>query len=99
MNITTEKNQEALTILLEGRLDTTTSPQLEAELERAITAEVQTLIFDFENLEYMSSAGIRVVMATEEMMSSRGGMKLTHVNDEIMEIFEMTGLVDILLIE
>lgn len=99
MNITKVKDNETLTILLEGRLDTTTSPQLETELERCITADIQALIFDFENLEYMSSAGIRVVMATEEMMSGRGGMKLTHVNEEIMEIFEMTGLVDILHIE
>lgn len=99
MNITKVKDNDTLTVSLDGRLDTTTSPELEAELERSLTADVQALIFDFTTLEYMSSAGIRVVMAAEDMMSGRGGMKLTHVNDNIMEIFEMTGLVDILHME
>lgn len=99
MNITKTQENSRLTVALEGRLDTTTSPQLEAELERSITADVEALVFDFAELAYMSSAGIRVVMATEEIMSSRGGMKLIHVNEEIMEIFEMTGLVDILHME
>lgn len=99
MTITKTLENNALTIALDGRLDTSTSPRLEAELERSVTNEVNQLTFDFEKLEYMSSAGIRVVMAAEETMSGRGGMKLIRVNGEIMDIFEMTGLIDILIIE
>lgn len=99
MEITKTKTNDTLTVTLKGRLDTTTSPYLEAELEHSLTEEVRELIFDFSDLEYMSSAGIRVVMASEDIMSSRGGMKLLHVNDEIIEIFEMTGLIDLLHIE
>lgn len=99
MDIIKTKDNDTLTISIRGHLDTTTSPQLEAELERSLTEDVTKLIFDFEELEYMSSAGIRVIMASEDIMSSRGGMKLNHVNEEIMDIFEMTGLIDILDIE
>jgi anti-sigma B factor antagonist len=99
MIITKTLDNNALTIALEGRLDTSTSPRLEAELERSVADDVNELIFDFEKLEYMSSAGIRVVMAAEETMSGRGGVKLIRVNAEIMDIFEMTGLIDILNIE
>lgn len=99
MNITKIKNNDILTVALKGRLDTTTSPQLETELEHSLTEEVQELVFDLQELEYMSSAGIRVIMASEEIMSGRGGMKLLHVNEEIIDIFEMTGLIDILHIE
>lgn len=99
MNIIKTKDNDTLTVSIGGHLDTTTSPQLEAELERSLTEDVTKLVFDFEELEYMSSAGIRVIMASENIMSSRGGMKLNHVNEEIMDIFEMTGLIDILDIE
>lgn len=99
MNITKIKNNDTLIVVLKGRLDTTSSPQLEAELEHSLTEEVQDLVFDLQGLEYMSSAGIRVIMASEEIMSGRGGMKLLHVNEEIIDIFEMTGLIDILHIE
>ena len=99
MTITKIKDNGTLTVSLEGHLDTTTSPQLEAELEHLLTEDVRVLQFDFAKLEYMSSAGIRVVMAAEDIMSGRGGMKLLHVGEEIMEIFEMTGLVDILCVE
>lgn len=99
MTITKIKDNGTLTVALAGHLDTMTSPQLEAELEQLLTEDVQVLQFDFANLEYMSSAGIRVVMAAEDVMSGRGGMKLLHVGEEIMEIFEMTGLVDILCVE
>lgn len=99
MTITKTKDHGTLTVALAGHLDTTTAPQLEAELEQLLTEDVQALQFDFAKLEYMSSAGIRVVMAAEDIMSGRGGMKLLHVGEEIMEIFEMTGLVDILCVE
>lgn len=85
-------------VALEGRLDTTTSPQLEAALLHTLDSATD-LTFDFKELEYLSSAGLRVIMATEKVMSRQGTMKLIHVKEEIMEVFEMTGLSDILKIE
>ena len=98
--MTITKNQEAdkLTVALEGRLDTSTSPQLEAEL-RASVIGVKELTFDLEKLDYVSSAGLRVLLAAQKVMNRQGGMKVTNVKPEIMEIFEVTGFVDILKIE
>ena len=83
---------------LEGRLDTVTSPSLEAELKSALDG-VSELTLDFGKLEYVSSAGLRVLLAAQKEMNKKGVMKLTHVNETIMEIFEVTGFSDILTIE
>lgn len=99
MQITKSVSEGVLTVQIDGRIDTTTAPMLEGELKHSVTNEVKSLIFDFEKVEYMSSAGIRVIMAADKVMSRQGEMKLIHVNDEIMEIFDMTGLADLLMIE
>ena len=82
---------------LEGRLDTVTSPALEAELKDALEG-VSELTMDFEKLEYISSAGLRVLLAAQKEMNKRGAMKVTHVGETIMEIFEVTGFSEILTI-
>ena len=98
MNINMKPEGSTLTIALEGRLDTTTSPQLEAELQGALDG-VTELVFDLDKLEYISSAGLRVLLSAQKTMSKQGEMKLKHVNETIMEIFEVTGFSDILTIE
>lgn len=87
-----------LTILLEGRLDTTTSPSLEAELKGALDG-ITELVFDFEKLEYISSAGLRILLATQKVMNKQGSMVIKHVNEVIDEVFEVTGFADILTVE
>ena len=100
MNVFFEREGAVLKVVLEGRLDTTTAPMLEPQLQKELTEDVKELIFDFEKLEYMSSVGIRVIMSADEIMTEQEGeMKLVHVNEEIMDIFDMTGLVDLLIIE
>ena len=81
-----------------GRLDTTTAPQLEAELKMSI-AGIEKLVLDFAALEYLSSAGLRVLLSTQKAMNKQGEMIIKNVNDTINEIFEVTGFVDILTIE
>ena len=98
MNIEKITNETELTLKVEGRLDTTTAPQLEAELKRSIEG-VEYLVFDFLNLEYLSSAGLRVILAAQKVMNKQGRMTVRNVNDTIMEIFEVTGFSDILTIE
>ena len=98
LNITKTMDGSALTMVLEGRLDTTTAPQLESELKAALD-QADTLVLDFEKLEYISSAGLRVLLAAQKVMAKKGGMTIRHVNDVIMEIFEVTGFIDILNIE
>lgn len=98
LNISKESNATSLTVILEGRLDTTTAPDLEKELKDSLD-DVTELIMDFEKLEYISSAGLRVLLSTQKIMSRQGEMKLIHVSDTIMEIFEVTGFADILNIE
>ena len=93
----TLKNNE-LNIALEGRLDTTTAPELEKELQSSLDG-VTELKLDFEKLEYISSAGLRVLLAAQKVMNKQGGMKILHVGETIMEIFEVTGFTDILTIE
>ena len=82
---------------LEGRLDTITAPDLEQELKTSLEG-VTELVMDFEKLEYISSAGLRVLLSAQKTMNRQGEMKLTHVNEIIMEIFEVTGFADILTI-
>ena len=83
---------------LEGRLDTTTAPDLEKDLKEVYEG-LNALVFDFENLEYISSAGLRVLLASQKVMEKQGEMKVVHINEAIMEIFEVTGFSDILTIE
>ena len=87
-----------LTVGLEGRLDTTTAPQLEAELKASLPG-VTSLIFDFSQLEYISSAGLRVILYSQKVMNKQGTMVLRHVNEMVMEVFEITGFSTILTIE
>ncbi len=98
MTITKKQDGTALLIALEGRLDTTTSPDLEKELKEALPG-VSELTLDLDKLEYISSAGLRVLLAAQKTMSRQGKMKLVNVNEIIMEIFEITGFSDILTIE
>lgn len=93
----TLENGKAL-FALEGRLDTTTAPELEKELRDSIDG-VSALTLDFTDLEYISSAGLRVLLAVQKIMNKKGEMKVSHVNETIMEIFEVTGFSDILSIE
>ena len=95
MNIQKTLSGAALTVALEGRLDTTTAPKLEEELRDGITR----LVFDVEKLEYISSAGLRVLLAMQKLMNQQGEMVLQNVNEAVMEVFEVTGFSDILRIE
>ena len=92
------KSNEELTVLLEGRLDTTTAPLFEEELRNNLD-DIERLVLDMEKLEYLSSAGLRVLLAAQKRMSKQGQMLLKHVPEIIMDIFEVTGFVDILTIE
>lgn len=98
MNIIKTNEAKILNITLEGRLDTTTAPQLEAELKQSI-ADNTELTFDFAKLEYISSAGLRVLLAAQKVMNKQGKMVIRNVNDVISEVFEVTGFADILTIE
>jgi anti-sigma B factor antagonist len=95
--MTISKNLQGtnLEIALEGRLDTTTAPELEAELNQSMSA-AESLILDFGKLEYISSAGLRVLLSAQKTMNKQGAMKVIHANEMIMEIFEVTGFADIL---
>ena len=96
MDIIKNANGEALEVVLKGRLDTTTAPELEAALE---LDGITDLVLDFEGLEYISSAGLRVILAAQKKMSAQGKMVIKNVNDTIKEVFEITGFIDILTIE
>ena len=98
MTIEKKINGEAVTLTVSGRLDTQTAPELEIELD-ACLPEAKDLTFDMTNLEYVSSAGLRVILKAQKAMNAQGSMKLTGVNDSIMEVFDITGFLDILTIE
>jgi anti-sigma B factor antagonist len=98
MTITKKLDEKNLEIALEGRLDTMTAPELEEELKNSLEG-AETLTFDFSKLEYISSAGLRVLLSAHKIMSTKGGMKVTHVNDIVREVFDVTGFGDILTIE
>jgi len=98
MNIIKNKAGAELNIALEGRLDTTTAPQLEAELKQSIGG-INRLALDFARLEYLSSAGLRVLLAAQKTMNQQGSMVVRNVNDVIAEVFDVTGFSDILTIE
>ena len=98
MNIEKECKGIETTLKVSGRLDTTTAPALEAAVSETVGV-CEALILDFAGLEYISSAGLRVILKAQKSMAAKGGMKLLHVNETIMEIFEITGFSDILTIE
>ena len=98
MNISTTKQNQALTIILEGRLDYNTSPQLEGVLRDSLDG-IADLTVDMDSVTYISSAGLRLLLSTQKTMKKQGVMRLINVRPEIMEIFEVTGFVDILNIE
>ena len=98
MNIQKTVNGTTLTVKLEGRLDTTTSPKLEEEL-RGSVGGMTCLVMDFEKLEYISSAGLRVLLSMQKIMNKQGEMHIKNVNETVMEVFEITGFADILTIE
>lgn len=98
MTIEKKINAEAVTLIVSGRLDTQTAPELEKELD-SILPGIKELTFDLTNLAYVSSAGLRVILKAQKAMNTQGSMKLTGVNDSIMEVFDITGFLDILTIE
>ena len=98
LNIKKEITGGKAYISLEGRLDTTTAPELEKEVKGSLDG-VSELIMDFEKLAYISSAGLRVLLAAQKIMTKQGEMRVINVNESIMEIFEVTGFADILTIE
>ncbi len=97
MDITKNKDGGKLEIKVSGRLDTTTAPQLDEEIKESVDG-VTELIFDLGNLEYISSAGLRVLLASQKTMNKQGEMKVTAVSEPVMEIFEVTGFSEILTI-
>ncbi|MBR1771849.1 MAG: STAS domain-containing protein [Lachnospiraceae bacterium] len=98
LNIDKKSEASTLTVSLSGRLDTVTAPELEKELKGALDG-VTELVMDMEKLEYISSAGLRVLLSAQKIMGKQGAMKVTHVSEAIMEIFDVTGFADILTIE
>ena len=96
MNVTKKMNGSTLEVALEGRLDTMTAPQLEEEL--ADLDKADSLVLDCSNLEYISSAGLRVLLSAYRTMNMKGGMKLTNINEIVREVLEVTGFIDILTI-
>ncbi len=98
LNIVSDLNGSNLTISLEGRLDTNTSPQLEEKLKASID-NVTELVFDIEKLQYISSAGLRVLLSAQKIMNKQGSMVVKNSSEEVREIFDVTGFSDILTIE
>ena len=98
MTITSDTNGAQCIIAVEGRIDTVTAPELEKEV-LSVSADVTELVIDFEALDYISSAGLRVLLQAQKMMNKRGTMVVKNVNETISEVFEVTGFSDILTIE
>ena len=98
MEIAKTVDGDSISFALTGRLDTNTSPELETAVDECI-ADAKALTFDFANLEFLSSAGLRVLLKAQKAMNKQGTMTIRNVNDVIMEVFEVTGFVDILTIE
>ncbi|MCR4562506.1 MAG: STAS domain-containing protein [Bacilli bacterium] len=98
MNIKTKKEDKVLSVIVGGRIDTNTAPEL-SEFLKANMPEAHDLVLDLEGVDYVSSAGLRVILFAQKTMSGKGGtMKVAHVNHDIMETFELTGFTDILTI-
>ena len=98
MTIKVTKKGKNLTVFLGGRLDTSTAPELEKTLQQQLNG-ITNLIFDLAELEYISSAGLRILLAAHKTMLTPGSMKVIHVNEVVMEVFDITGFVEILTIE
>ena len=98
LNINSNIDAQNATISLGGRLDTTTAPEFEAAI-KALPGDVTALVIDMEALDYISSAGLRVLLVAQKTMNKKGSMKVVHINETVMEIFEVTGFADILTIE
>ena len=98
MTINTEINANKAKLVLDGRLNTTTSPTLENAVNE-LPAEITELVMDMEKVAYVSSAGLRVLLAAQKLMNKKGSLLLTGVCEDVMEVFEMTGFADILTIE
>ena len=98
MTIRIEKQASALLLAPEGRVDTLTAPELEKTIKENLDG-VTSLVFDLTNLEYISSAGLRVFLSAQKAMNGQGKMTVCHVNETVMEIFDVTGFTDILTIE
>lgn len=98
MTINKNKNGSKLTLEVEGRLDTTTAPQLDAEVKSSISG-ITELEFDFSKLDYISSAGLRVLLSAQKIMNKQGSMVIHGASEDLMEIFDVTGFIDILTIE
>lgn len=98
--MTIEKKTENgnVTLTITGRMDTTTAPEFEKVIDSVLDG-TKELVFDMTGLEYISSAGLRVILKAQKAMNAQGSMKLTGVNDSIMEVFDITGFLDILTIE
>lgn len=97
MTINKTQTDGTLTLAIVGRLDTTTAPELEKEIDNM--GDVKELIIDMKELEYTSSAGLRAILKAQKLMNEKGSMKVTNVNDTIMEVFDITGFTDMLTIE
>ena len=98
MEITKTQNGASLVVALSGRLDTTTAPTLESELSTALDG-INDLVFDFDKLEYISSAGLRILLATQKTMNKQGKMVVKNACADIKEVFDVTGFSDILTVE
>ena len=98
MTIEMNKNEQEVVLMVAGRLDATTAPQLDKTIEEVVNG-INSLILDLEGLEYISSAGLRVILIAQKKMQQIGSMTVKNVREEIMDIFEMTGFADILTIE
>lgn len=95
LNISKIQNGNDITILLEGRLDTITAPTFEKNI-REVLSEAKTLVIDMKNLEYISSAGLRVLLSAQKVMNRQGEMIVCNANEMVMDVFEITGFIDIL---
>lgn len=98
MEIQKTRTGEKLFVAVTGRVDTTTAPQFETEVRSSLEG-VTELVFDFAGVEYISSAGLRVLLSAQKTMNAQGKMRLCHVCPEVMEVFDITGFSDILTIE
>ena len=98
LSINKQLENEKAIFVLEGRLDTITSPELEAELKNTMDS-AESLTLDLEKLDYISSAGLRVLLSAHKAMAGKGGMKVKNVNEIVREVLEVTGFTDILTIE
>lgn len=98
MNIKKKTNESEMIMYVSGRMDTSAAPQFEAEIKSSLDG-ISKLVLDFENLEYVSSAGLRVILAAQKIMNKQGEMIIKNVSEVVYEVFEITGFVDILTIE